>query len=251
MADFLAEGGHWYQSDGTPLYEIEKAKGGGLRPTTLRDAKKLNLFPSVTGIIKEMAAPNLTSWKIRQAVEVAYENPHFATETNTDYANRIIAMAEAPVKEKATLGGEIHWAIEQALCGNEFDVNYTPHVYAVTDYLQSLSAEWVAEQSFAHAGFGGKIDAYSENIVVDFKTKDFTQAKLPKAYENHWMQLGAYRQGLGKPDMRGIIIFISISDPGLIHPVEVTNEELTTGYAMFDCLKQLWCIRRNYNPIAS
>ena len=38
------ESGHWYQADGTPAYEIKKP-GGGMRPATLRDARKLGLLP--------------------------------------------------------------------------------------------------------------------------------------------------------------------------------------------------------------
>ena len=55
---FAAESGHWYQADGTPAYEIVGANGK-MRPTTLRDARKLNLYPSVTTIIRLMDAPGL------------------------------------------------------------------------------------------------------------------------------------------------------------------------------------------------
>ena len=35
---------HWYSRDGRPAYEVESAKGM-MRPTTLRDARKLGLVP--------------------------------------------------------------------------------------------------------------------------------------------------------------------------------------------------------------
>ena len=39
-----AESVHWYQQDGSPQYTV-KAKDGSDRPTTLRDARKMNLVP--------------------------------------------------------------------------------------------------------------------------------------------------------------------------------------------------------------
>ena len=43
----IAESTHWYDKEGNPAYEVE-AKKGGMRPTTLRDARVLDLVPSVT-----------------------------------------------------------------------------------------------------------------------------------------------------------------------------------------------------------
>ena len=51
-----AESVHWYRGDnGQPQYTV-KAKDGSDRPTTLRDARKLNLVPSVTTVMKERTA---------------------------------------------------------------------------------------------------------------------------------------------------------------------------------------------------
>ena len=62
---FAAESGHWYKADGTPAYTV-LAKSGAERPTTLRDARTLNLYPSVTTIIRLAAAPGLERWKLNQ-----------------------------------------------------------------------------------------------------------------------------------------------------------------------------------------
>ena len=53
---------HWYDKDGSPRYEIEGKTG--LRPTTLRDARKHGWVPSVSTIWKDVvAAPGLVSWR--------------------------------------------------------------------------------------------------------------------------------------------------------------------------------------------
>ena len=44
--------GHWYSKEGKPVHTQIK-KDGGERNTTLADAKKLGLYPSVTTIMNQ------------------------------------------------------------------------------------------------------------------------------------------------------------------------------------------------------
>ena len=53
-----SQSGHWYLPDGAPAYEI-RGTNGKVRPVTLRDARKLNLLPSVTTIMQCAAKPQL------------------------------------------------------------------------------------------------------------------------------------------------------------------------------------------------
>ena len=46
------EGCHWYTKDGQPMYEVASADGKRKIKTTLRQARTMNLFPSVTTILK-------------------------------------------------------------------------------------------------------------------------------------------------------------------------------------------------------
>ena len=55
---FTSESGHWYTQEGEPMYTIIGANGKE-RNTTLRDAKKENLVPSVTTILGMIAKPSL------------------------------------------------------------------------------------------------------------------------------------------------------------------------------------------------
>ena len=54
----LSESGHWYTKTGEPMYTIVGANGKE-RNTTLADAKKLDLVPSVTTILGIVAKPAL------------------------------------------------------------------------------------------------------------------------------------------------------------------------------------------------
>ena len=55
----IKESGHWYAADGTAVFEVPNKSKGGMRPTTLKDCRALGLYPSVTTIMKVLAAPEL------------------------------------------------------------------------------------------------------------------------------------------------------------------------------------------------
>ena len=41
----MSKSQHWYDRDGKAVFEVPKAKGGGMRATTIADARKLGLYP--------------------------------------------------------------------------------------------------------------------------------------------------------------------------------------------------------------
>ena len=55
----MKESGHYYDLTGKAVFEVPNKSKGGMRHTTLRDAKSLGLLPSVTTIFKCLAAPEL------------------------------------------------------------------------------------------------------------------------------------------------------------------------------------------------
>jgi hypothetical protein len=250
--DFASESGHWYTQDGEPMYTVPKAKGGGLRATTLRDARKLNLVPSVTTVMKELAAPQLEMWKIKQAVTFSKKMRKRSGETDDQFAMRAYYKSQEQVRERAEGGSLIHGALESAFLGESYLDDFTPYVTGVRASLAELGIgdeDWSAEKSFSKDGFGGKVDLHSPNFVVDFKTKEFDEFKLPVCYDNHFMQLGAYRAGLGLPlHTPGMILFVSVNDPGFVHAVTIEPPLLTKGYEMFRGLLHVWQAKRGYYP---
>ena len=62
-----SESQHWYIRDGVPQYTVE-AKKGGQRNTMLRDARVMNLVPSVTTILGVAAKPALLAWLQQQVL---------------------------------------------------------------------------------------------------------------------------------------------------------------------------------------
>jgi len=66
-------GGHWYTATGEARHTMPKADGSGDRNTTLRDAKKHRLIPSVTTLLGMFAKPGLDRWKQDQLLRIAYD----------------------------------------------------------------------------------------------------------------------------------------------------------------------------------
>jgi len=233
------ESGHWYEQDGKPAYTII-GKNGNERPTTLRDARKLGLVPSVTTIIGCAAAPALTNWKIDQAILSCLTLSREENETEKEYLDRIKADAQEQARKAAERGTQIH-----ALVQNYFEKTTDTlssdleFAYSAEETIQNICGEqvWICEKSFATERYGGKADLHNEKYLLDIKTKDkFTNLNL---WESHFMQLAAYREGL---DIRsaecGILWINSVTAESCL--VWAEEKELERGWKMFLSLLNFW-----------
>jgi hypothetical protein len=77
-------------------------------------------------------------------------------------------------------------------------------------------------------------------VVLDIKSKEFTSEDKVEAYDEHMMQLAAYRVGLGMPEARCANVFASVLEPGLCKIVEWSQEDLSRGWTMFEALLNYW-----------
>ena len=250
-----SEGGtHWYRADGTPCYEVPSAKGN-LRPTTLRDARKLNLCPSVTGILKMANQVVLNRWKEEQVLHAALTLPRIFGETEKALLARIWADSRAQAKAAAELGQAIHASVQGYYEGKSPPIEHLRHVEGVAQAVKDWTGEveWEAERSFAHwMGYGGKCDLSHRlsRLVIDLKTKDADETDMAsiKTWDEHAQQLAAYRIGLGLPDARCAIVFCSTKVPGLARLIEIGEPELKKGSSCFIALLQYWQAKHNYCP---
>lgn len=236
------QAGHWYNQNGEPAYTII-GKNGEERNTTLRDAKKLNLVPSVTTILGEANKPALNNWKENQVLMSALTLPLIAGESETDWIARIKLDAKEHAKNAAEKGTMVHAWIQQGFEGvkhnNEEAFTYfrnaSLELFAKTD--MSL-AHIVCEKSFCNNGHGGKVDLHTPQYVIDTKTKD-SDLKDIKTYDDHAMQLSAYRDGLCYPDAKCGILFVSTLDKSA-RLIMVEEDALVKGFKMFTALKNYW-----------
>ena len=245
-----SESNHWYTRDGVPQYTVE-AKKGGQRNTTLRDARTMNLVPSVTTILSVAAKPALTAWLQQQVLLAALTLPRRTDEPEKEYVDRIINDSKEQGRSAADAGTDIHASIQGYYEGRSTG-KHQESVRACTYAIDSWAGlrTWVSERAFAHeAGFGGKCDLYSEadgGFVADIKTKEFTDPTKVDGYDEHLMQLSAYRVGLGIPKARCANVFVSRSVPDLIVVREWSLEDLDRGWEMFVHLLQFWQLKNSH-----
>jgi hypothetical protein len=246
------ETGHWYSRDSRPCYQV-RSKSGSMRGTTLADAKKLLLVPSVTTITSIVAKPALTNWLIEQAIHAALTMPR-GSMSEPDYITAIKTDGRASAKAAAEEGDRIHNACEAHFKRETYDGKYAKHVQTVAGVLSDLFPEvydWRAEDSFAsELGYGGRVDLHSPStgIVVDFKTKDgdFSDGKR-LAYDQD-VQLAAYQRGLKLPRNKCANLFVSRTHPGKVASHVWTTEAIDRAWDEFVCILALWKAQKKFDP---
>jgi hypothetical protein len=247
---------HWYDRHGNPCYTVI-GKNGKERDTTLADARRLQLVPSVTTILDALNKPALSDWKVKQGIMAALTLPRLDGEDDERFISRVVNDSKQQAIQAAEEGNRIHAAIEAHYSGQLGWEDYALHVDAVIGLLYKTFPDiddWVAEKSFASPlGYGGKVDLHSPStgIVVDFKTKDFGPGDKKKlAYDQHY-QLAAYQAGL-MDDMIGLErcanIFVSRTHPGHAEIYVWTKEQIDDGWRVFASALACWQAIKGYVP---
>jgi len=241
-----AESNHWYGKDGKPAYSVIGANGKE-RSTTLRDARKMNLVPSVTTIIKSAASPGLEVWKLNQMMLAALTLPRVENEPEEEFISRIQRDSKEHAKMAAERGTAVHTAVESMYSGvmhAEF-VDHQAGVYREIEKEFGVT-EFQPEKAFAHElGFGGKLDLFTpkyqdRGLVIDIKTKEFGDPSKVVGYDEHVMQLAAYRVGVDLPNADCANVFVSITVPGLVVINKWSQQDLARGWSMFQGLLSYW-----------
>lgn len=248
-----AESTHWYDRDGAPRYEVLRADGKGMRPATLRDARKHGWYPGVTSIIKCAAAPGLERWKQDQNILAALTLPRVDGETSESLLARIKADAEEQARKARDRGTEIHAAIQGYFEGRAPSEEMWPFVKGVAAAIEANFGirNWIAEKPCArHPGYGTKADLHCHDAILDFKGSDFTEAEAPtlKTWDEHHMQLAATQMALGLTQASCAIVYVSRTVPGLCRVIRVDEPELDAGWRMFCGLLFFWQAKNNYYP---
>ena len=245
-----AESVHYYARDGSPAYTVI-GKNGKERNTTLRDARLLDLVPSVTTIIKECNKEGLNHWLQEQVLLAALTLPRDPNETEKFWIERVWADSREQARKAAERGTAIHAAIQTFYEGKGSPTDYWEHVKGASKAIAERfpGYRWTAEKSFCHElSFGGKIDLHDprEQVVLDIKTKEFSDPAKLDLYPEHLMQLSAYGRGLAFDKPRAGIVFVSASVPGLAHIVMADDEDIERGWIMFVNLLYYWKARNRF-----
>jgi hypothetical protein len=241
-----SESSHWYTKKGESAYQVEGKTG--LRATTLRDARKLDLVPSVTTILGVAAKPALTHWLQTQVLLSALTLPREPNEPESDWLERVMSDSKVQGRQAADRGTAIHSIIE-----SYFEQVYLPewpqYVRNIEKTLMDAFGNqlWLSEKSFAHVelGYGGKIDLSAQNLVVDFKTKETALDKV-EPYHEHEMQLAAYCVGLGYKieECRAAIVFVN-GTTNEVKLCEIPPDSLKSAWECFTHLLAFYKLKNN------
>jgi len=220
-----ADSSHWYYTDGRPCYELPKADGKGMKNPTLADARKLNLLPSVTTILKILAKPALQDWLIEQAVLAVLSTPRHEGEALDAFAHRVLQIERVQDQESTIArdrGTQIHDALECFAKKEPLTPELTPvleFAKPVWDKIDSLGRVEAVEAIYVGDGYAGKTDLLligpDEEWLIDYKTTK----KLPEkaSWPEHRLQLAAYakaREPKATKPIRTGNLYVSSLEPG-------------------------------------
>lgn len=260
-----SNGGHWYSLDGKPCHTMPTKDGTGERNTTIRDARKLNLLPSVTNIIGILDKPQLTKWKMREVAKAAIRIPGPQGEEPIErFADRAIDAAMSQVADAADLGTKIHDAIENLMRGSadqpsdELKVYVKPVLAWMKEVGVKVTHSEIVLVNAVH-GFAGRVDALftwgdttGKHGILDFKTKKTKPGEKVEAYDEHVLQLAAYAAThYGANALQHVVaanLFISTTEPGRLEVVKHDKDKLVKAYEAFQQMCAIWRFRKDYDP---
>jgi hypothetical protein len=259
--------GHWYDADGIRYDTVPGAKGQPVKPD-IRHARKLDLAPGVTTIIRCASSEPLIRWREERVLKVAQANPREIAEEEPDYVARILRTAKEQAEAVMSAGSQIHQLVEDRLLDPECD---HPTVVAIRERLKPITGphplhNWKSEEpAVSFYGFATRADLWLPpgkqelrwigGHLIDIKTKDGSCAEQ-RIYDEHAMQLAATREALGwhGHNVDGIptvdcgILFVSRDVPGDVKLVMLEEDRIVQGWSMFRALLAFWQTKNQHTP---
>lgn len=213
-------GTHYYTEKGQKVYQVFSASKTAKNPTrntSMRDAKKWGLLPSVSNIKGQLDKPQLEIWKNEQLTTAVY-NDFMQSELgqaaiNMDYQSfhdKAVTEMHSVSRGYADLGTAVHNALEQFLKGEEYPEEMKPWI----DRFFKIVSETYPDIAFVslEAPFGSRFLGYAgcldiigylkeskRYVLLDTKTKTTKPKTKIVVYEEYRMQLAAYKRGFIAP----------------------------------------------------
>ena len=277
----MSDSSHYYTLDGKACH-TQTCKPGAkntTRPTTIADARKQGLFPSVSAITGVLGSSALVGYMQREVGKAAYKRPTIHPETEAEYVNYLVKQSKEDGSDAANLGTEVHAGLESyygepLLPQGEASVTLPsgdvvdrwelmePAIKAIDGLNATIqeSEKIVVNAPYGYAGTTDltftKGDAYG---IIDFKTKRTKKGKKIVPYETQPMQIAAYLAGvwgLGHDypigaGASGYNIYISTTEVGRVEVVEYSNEDLLEAWGAFKNCLALYRYINKFDPRAT
>jgi len=250
-----SEASHYYYPSGQPCYEVPYADPRkGMRPTSLADARKLGLLPSVTTILRVLDKPALTAWLIEQACLAVLTSPRNPNEELDAFVERILHTERVQDQEVTIArdrGTEIHAAMEAAWANLPYDPELLPWIQSAHNAIAAYGKTVAVEKIVVGLGYAGRVDLIQEGNelwIWDYKST----SKLPTrgAWPEHALQAAGYAAALGNIGDKRIRtgnVYISTVEQGKF--VVCEHGDWTETYEEgFKPLVQVWQHLNHYKP---
>lgn len=251
------------------------------RDTTLRDARKMDLLPSVTTFLSDVIAKkNLQKWIKGRVAETGAQfimdmmsgtvsfDPNI---TKDQLVKMIINTSDIEVNEAAKFGSAVHDMVEEyALTRKE------PTDPKLIEFFTPFKGWWdanvkkvfFAEVTVTGDIYAGRMDLCAELVsgeilIIDWKTRKRgtprTKAEIASGlgkfatYETDIIQLCAYRKALMQrpdcPRIDGVAnIFIDSVVASAPHLHRWKDEDINRYTHTWNFFSQGWCWLKNYFP---
>ena len=274
---------HWYTKNGQAMHKVP-GKTVAERDTTITDARKMGLLPSVSGITKVWANPGLDRWKQTATIDATLNYCRddwtgdwatFKAHENDAFYGEVCARANDGMNAASDLGVRIHAAIEASLTGSPWVpseqvqlsdgkwIEICKLVDPALDKIRELGIVAVANEQIITClkhGYAGQMDmAYAHKEIVgvlDFKSTKTKPGKKIDVRQGQSMQIAAYHYAYwgvaDKPHFQsnhqGINLYISTTEIGRVDVVTYDHAELARQWEGFLSCLTLWRLQNNYDP---
>lgn len=260
-----SDSAHYYTPEGVPRYTQTIKSGpnkGKERSTSLADARKENLFPSITTIHKVKEERMITQYREKHLLKASYENRPKKDEVADDYFDRILQKARHDSLEAARLGSGYHDKFEAILSGNSWDKK-DPKLKLVADWIQENVEEvfWtehvLVDQKI---GVAGKADAFVRlktlgPTLIDWKTRRFKEFKTEPKWRAAWYksdcrQLAFYGRCIeaDEDEIEVANVGMNTKATSPLHIKVWSREEREWANEVVEAVNILWQHENNFRP---
>jgi hypothetical protein len=248
------QAGHWYTQNGESAHVVI-GKNGNERNTTVADARKMGLYPSVTSILSILDKPQLTNWKIEQSIMASLTLPKEENETLEDYARRVVKDSKESTTKAAEHGTKMHTEMENILLGRAVsgDETLAPYIATFKKWAEeNVEKTYWCEKGLVGAGYAGRCDAYVKlrgvgDAIIDLKNRK-VNPKYDPFYDTDCAQLWAYRASSENPKCACVSVVLASNDANKITSKVWDEEELYQAGIAFCAMQKVWSWVKNYTP---
>jgi hypothetical protein len=248
--------GHWYDAEGRSAHVI-LGKNGKERNTTVADARKMGLLPSVTSVQGILHKEQLVSWRIEQAIMSALTLPREEGEDLGEYAKRVVKDSKEQTTKAALHGTAMHVELENILLGRPVsrDETLAPYIETFKKWSDAnIEKTYWCEKGLVGAGYAGRCDAYVRmkgigDAIIDLKNRKVNKKhNAPPWYPTDAQQLWAYRNASENPQAACVSVVLASNDPEYIEHHQWDEDELYQAGIAFCAMQKVWAWVKGYTP---